>query len=390
MNKKIKAGIVAGALLLGVSGYALLRNYAYENAPAFNNTQVVVGKDTVSMQQFYDNVRYKNNKWVYTNPEGKKINVDSLFNVDVKDKAEHSHYRNVKLKERVDTVYITQGDKKFKEKNNSEYMFKIGALDSLPNMPAMGRFDYDKLIVREFVADNPKIQNIFNKYSNSYNCTHDHEFQHYLNVGVRSWNSYSIKFVECCLDEVSANIAQCKAQRRNYLKHGKDTIYITDRFKNYREAIISGKINPTSKKLSLEEQEMMANMVFDAWMKDKFAMYVKINDGRTRAYLNKAPYAGVLENWDKHEETMKNFFNIDGYDFWPFIRKREQEVFDRITPEQKAKYAQLTRQKYRQRNHVQSMEQINAEQGRDGLHSTIRENVLTAKAISMFGLDNVK
>ena len=51
-----KSGLYAGALLMGVSSYVLLRRVAEKNAPEFTQTQVVVGKDTISIQQFYENL----------------------------------------------------------------------------------------------------------------------------------------------------------------------------------------------------------------------------------------------------------------------------------------------------------------------------------------------
>ena len=71
--------------------------------------------------------------------------------------------------------------------------------------------------MRYFKADNEKLQRIVDKFNDKYNCTRRHEYQHYLNAlaGIgRSGQSYETKFVECCLDEVSANVAQLLEQRK--------------------------------------------------------------------------------------------------------------------------------------------------------------------------------
>ena len=51
-----KSGLYAGAQLMGFSSYVLLRHVAEKNSPELTQTQVVVGKDTISIQQFYENL----------------------------------------------------------------------------------------------------------------------------------------------------------------------------------------------------------------------------------------------------------------------------------------------------------------------------------------------
>ena len=108
---------------------------------------------------------------------------------------------------------------------------------------------------------------------------------------------------------------------------------ITDRFKGYKSAIENGKITPQPIVLSKKEQEIMANTVFDDWMKNKFEHYAQASFSRTRYYLKDAPYQAISPDRAKHEEVMKKMFTIDGYDFWKYIAKREAEIFARITPD---------------------------------------------------------
>lgn len=389
-NKIIKKGLFASCLLLGVSGIAMMHYVAEENAPQFNRTQVVVNKDTLSMQEFYDNLTYKRGKgWYYTDKDGKKLNVDSLCDFRNKDKAVHAYIKKIQLRSHVDTVYASYGDKAFKDKTKSDIMYKLGAADSLPNMPAMGKYNYDVLVVREFIADNPKLQSVLDVYNDSHNCTTAHEGQHFLNnkSGMREWNSYPIKFAECCLDEVSANIAQCVAQRKNYLSHGKDFRYITDRFRFYRDKIKSGEITPKNERLSEKEVEVIANMVFDGWMQDKYPIYVKNNLARAKLYNKDAPFQGVQENQERHNELMKKFFNIDGYDFWKYVSKRENEIYEKITPEMKKKWAGYNRMKFRKMTYLDKVEYAKMTQGEKDYKDNLRSNVFKAKMISLFGKD---
>lgn len=381
-----KAGIYVGTLLLGVSGGVITKNFVDENAPEFLKTEIKVGNNTISMQDFYENVAYEHGGWYYTSSDGIKMNVDSLCDSKQKNDAVHAHLSKVKLKERVDTVYASYGDEKFKKKNKSGIMYRIGAQDSIPDIPFLGFQNYDQLVVREFIADNPKLQNIMDFYNDSLNCTHRHEFQHYLNMtyGIREWNSYSVKFVECCEDEISANIAQCLEQRKKYMENGCDFKYITNRFPFLKEALESGKINSTGK-LNPKEQEFLAVQVFDMWMEKRYDMYVERNDSRTKHYLKDAGYFAVQDDMVRHAKLMSQCFNINGYNFWKHISKHEQEIFDRISPEQRKNYASLCRDKFRAMNHFEEMEKIKDEEGCESFDKQIMTNAIKARIFKLFG-----
>ena len=382
-----KVGVYGGFLLLGVSGYAVLRNVAEKNAPEFNKTMVSVNKQKMSMQDFYNNMSYTSSGWFFIDENGQKHNVDSLCNVDIKDSITHSHYSKIKLQERIDTVYALYKYNNFRHKNDSSIIYKLGAADSLPNLPSMGKYSYNMLVLREFIADNPKLQSVLDIYNDSHNCTKAHEMQHYYNnlAGAHNWNSYSVKFAECCLDEISANIAQCLKQRENFIAHGNDISYITKRFAVYRGMIESGQITPRSGRISRAEQEVIANTVFDAWMKDKFLMYARNNHSRTLYILKDAPYTGVMENLPKHQALMKKFFNIKGYNFWQFISKREAEVFERIPSEYHKTYTVLSKQKYRKMNHFEKMEHLRITEGQSTFTYEVAQNHLKARIIQTLG-----
>ncbi len=390
MRKSIrKVGIYCGTLLLGVSGYALLRHVATENAPEFNRTKVTVNKDKMSIQDFYSGLQMGNAGWLFIDKDGKPHNVDSLCDSRHRENALHGHYKHVKLKEKIDTVYVRYSGKEFREKTKSNFIYKVGVLDSLPNLPSMGKYSYDLLLLREFVGDNPKLQKIFDIYNDSHNCTKAHEFQHYLNntFGMHDWNSYSIKFAECCLDEVSANIAQCVAQRENYLKHNRDLSYITGRFRYYTDSIKAGVITPTLSTITPKEQKIIAEGVFKGWMEDKFEIYRKNNQNRTISYLKDASYGAVQENWDRHNALMKKFFNINGYDFWKYVQPKEKEIFENISDEQKKVYASWCRKKFREMSHFEKLEYLRMSEGNLAYNRDISGNVFKAKLIKTFGMD---
>ncbi len=381
-----KSGLYASALLMGVSSYALLRHVAKKNAPEFTQTQVVVGTDTISIQQFYENLSRTAQGWVYHAPDGSKHSVDSLCDYRHKEAQISQALTSIKLKNKIDTVFASYGDEAFEQKHGKKIMYKYGNLDSLPNMPSMGRYDYDHITIREFWADNTELQQKMDKYNDTQNCTYRHEFQHFLNAqnGLRNWNDYSLKFVEVCADEISGNIAQCKAQRTNYINSGKDINAITDRFKGYKSAIENGEITPQPIVLSEKEQEIIANTVFDDWMKNKYEDYAQAIFSRTRYYLKDAPYQATSPDMAKHKEVMKKMFTIDGYDFWKYIAKRETEIFARITPDMEKEWTTLKNIKKNQMTHFDKLEQQKQTSGEKSYNKTLRTNHLKSKIIELF------
>lgn len=381
-----KTAFCTGMLLCGVSVYSLMHKIADENAFEFNNTQLIIGKDTISMQKFYYNLSNTIHGWIYTDSQGKTINIDSLNNTSVKEAQKQQGLKAINLKTQIDTIYVSQDISEL-EKDKLIYQNKDALL--FENMPSMGLYNYDRITIREFQANCPKLQNKVDKNNNKFNCTFRHEFQHYLNTlyGLRKWNSYPIKYVECCLDEISANIAQCLEQRKNYLKHGKDLKYITDRFSTYKQAIIDKKITPQTKHISATEAEFIANSVFSSWMQEKYEIYAQQEKRRTNFFLQDASFAAIQEDMKKHQEVMEKFFTIDGYNFWQHISHREQEIFAKITPEMKKEWALFNKQKFANMSHLEKLEYQKLLKGNESYQKDINANKIKARIISFFGKD---
>ena len=93
-----KVGLFTGLLLCSVFGVALMHQIARENAPEFNQTKVVIDNKTISIQDFYDNLHFGSEGWIYNTPEGKKLNVDSLCNFHHKEQKKQDALKNLKLK----------------------------------------------------------------------------------------------------------------------------------------------------------------------------------------------------------------------------------------------------------------------------------------------------
>ena len=391
MEKKTikKLGLYTGLLLCSVSGIALMHQTAQENAPKFNQTKVVVEGDTLSFQDFYSNLSFGAKGWAYTNAKGEKLDFDSLCNFLHGEKAKQEELKKLILKKRIDTIYVSYKNKRLQPLNETNIVYRNEYADSLTDMPAMGKYVYDEIVIRNFKADNPELQKIMDVYNDSLNCTSVHEEQHFLNTqnGLRTWNSYPLKYVECCFDEISANIRQCLQQRKNYINRGKNLDCITDRFNLYKEAIKAGKFNPKNEKISEAEAEFIANAVFDSWMKEKYDLYAKQLYSRSKYYLNAAPYPAILENKEKHNAVMKKIFTIENYDFWKHLQKREPEILAKITPDMKKKWECLRTKKFKSMDYPQQLACQKIAKGEEQFQKDVQKNVMKARMIALFGMD---
>ena len=305
----------ATVLLLGVSSFALLRNCSdFET-----NSVPKVSLSLVEATDFHTD----NNVGT----------VDEMADV-------------ISFPTQIDTVRAFYGD-------DGKARYVLGN-DTVCDLPSMGVQLNDKIFIREFVSENRKLQEWLDLYNDEYRCTGRHEYQHLLNMfyGMHGYNSPEIKYAECCLDEMSASIAQYLAQLRNYSTHDKDEKYLTDRFKFMRDAVRDGRI-PADRRLNAKEQEYVANCIFDEWMDVRYDIYEERTDKRVQLYLKNAAYMDIQPNWITHDMLMRKCFKIDGYNFWPYIVKREKELFDRLSKERREEYKKLQNKKmYESSNYI--------------------------------------
>lgn len=179
-NKLIKKiGFCTGILLCSVSGISIMRHIAQKHEQNFNQTKVVIDRDTLSIQEFYNNLSYTEKGWVYTKTNGQKYNIDSLCNYQNKEEQKQRVLNKIKLKKQIDTIYVSLPQQEYK--NKQKYIYINGNADSLANMPAMGNYNYDKITIREFKAENPEIQKKLDIYNDKLNCTADKYFYKNLN-----------------------------------------------------------------------------------------------------------------------------------------------------------------------------------------------------------------
>lgn len=373
-KKTIKRGLktLSTGLLLGVSSYALYQADKFD-VNDFPQKEVVVCGNKVSMEDFYSRLSYTRHGWVYKTEDGKNLSVDSLSDFHQKDSLNHLNYLQAKRTHKVDTVYVKYVQQK---DGTKEIIYQLGSYDSV-NRPSMGICEKGCVTVREFVAEDPKLQEKEDEYNDEYNQTYAHEDWHYIN-GVNGimnvGQSYEVKFVEVCMDEVSANLRQFLKQRKKYLESGKNPKYITSRFSFYHDLINEGKVVPTDK-ISTKEQKLIAVGVFDAWMKDKFDLYSYKNYERTKFILLKTNYNGIQENSELHQKLMTKCFTIDGIDYWKYISDKEQEVKDRIPEKYKVQFNKcLPKWKKGKMTYFDKLEENRNEKGRTAYNLFMLKN----------------
>lgn len=146
----MKAALGA-SLAAGVSLFPLMRHIVSRQTADFDKIRVTVGTDTVSKQQFFERLSYRDGAWRFAASDGTFVNVDSLADFRTKDALLHEYFCKLKLKNSVDTVYVryAMGSQK---KYMSDIVYGMGAKDSLGYLPSFGRYNYDRLNLRYFKA----------------------------------------------------------------------------------------------------------------------------------------------------------------------------------------------------------------------------------------------
>lgn len=363
--------LMAGTSLGG--SYYVMENFE----PAlYREQRIVVGGDTLSQAEFAENIEKKEGVWFFRNAEtGELTDLNVLSDFRTKGDRRYRLYQKLRLKKHVDTIMV----KKDRMQNRLYYFY--GPNDSIPNMPSMGSVDWDRLNIRHFVSDDPKVQARLDVYNNARNCTERHENQHFIgaqNGLTKSGRSYETVFGDMCMDEVAANLAQFMEQRKNYLEHGRDETYITPRFEFYKKWLHGDSLaagdsipplygfcgtwlkpsSPFAGEITAEEAAFIANGIFDSWKKDKFPIYINRNVNRTVHLLKEADYNGCQDHPDEHRELMRRIFNIDGIDFYQYIAGRENEFVRELPPEHKERFANLLKIKKNKMDYFEKVGQL--------------------------------
>ncbi len=323
----------------------------------FYSPSIVIGKDTIPPEVFYENLESKNGEWFYNNREtGTYINLNKSCDYTTFGDKRFREFSKLKPQFKIDTVTVKSNP----HKGNSVY-YAIHPQDSLKNMPAFGNRIHNKIIIRYFRSDNPVLNKKYQENNDDYNCTTRHEFQHFLNIksGIeRSGQSYEVKFAELCMDEVSANIAQLLEQRKNFFKYGKDYAHICARFIEYRH-YLEQHPETAEKDITPAEAKFIAEYVFDSWHKDKYPIYIRRNVGRTRYIYYGLNYNAYCVNRPElHNQTMHKIFNIDNIDFYQYIQGREQVFIDELPPAHKETFARLTAEHKRRMTYLDKIGQF--------------------------------
>lgn len=404
MNKKdiLNNGIyVIGStiLTLGCVGANNIMQARKISKEEFADKYVCINREKIPLQEFYENVRYKKDHWQYIDRKGNAHSIDELSDFIHKyNKVKGEQWQKIQKGRYLlrDTVYYTKTS--IKQADGKYHIYRNKCYKILPSMPKFGASYPNGMVITQFEAFNsPKSDNI-EKLNNEYNATIEHEEQHNINadpgkdldnpthIGQLGQN-YELLFAEFCWDEIIANIKQCLKQRQNYLDYNRDTTRITARFKNYSDAITSNLVTPTYGKIKETEKEIIANTVFDGWMKEKFHLYYRKEINKTKdRYKN--PYANfnaVQKDTIRHMRVLADKMHIKDKklgidaDFYPYLFKREKEIIYRMTPEDRIYFLLLTEAKKNNITHLEELEKTRIQQGQKAYEDRIARNVKVAQ-----------
>ena len=87
---------------------------------------------------------------------------------------------------------------------------------------------------------------------------------------------------------------------------------------------------------------------------------------------------------------MQKIFTIEGYDFWRYIAKRENEIFDRIDPKIIADFIERRKLKYQEMTYLDKLMETKQTNGVKEYNNTLWNNRFKAKVIAAFGKDRSK
>lgn len=398
-QKNLLIGTFSVASLLGgVSAYGLYELNKINTEEFANSTVNFFGKK-LSLQEFYENVEYRKDHWVYVNPQNNRVhdlNAMTDF-VHRGNKEAGRAWRRIQGHRycKIDTVYY------FKVENDSmtpldkpKYMYKRKDSDECIPMPSLGKnFPHGKMIT-QFEPLNGQKERAVDQYNDYINCTSDHEDQHEASKDPgpdldnslaieQIGQSYELTFAETCWNEIISNISQFLSQRDNYIAADRDSDKFANRFQFYPQAVKEGKFNPQlNKKISPKELEFIADSIMSEWMGDKFPIYHNRNMNRTLAIhaTTCSNYNSVQENISKHIAVLQDKMVIKGYNFFPYLYKREQEILDGLTAEDKALFAKKVAEKRKHQTHLGDLEWTRMSQGQEAYEDRIRRNVQAARA----------
>lgn len=366
-------------LLSSVSLYAVKGTYDIE-PDTFSKSSVILNNDTIAIQDFYDHLSYdlRQKGWVYTNPEGKKISLDSISDYRIKDNQLYKDIAKQKYRVFIDTVKVCYSDPSEGKHFPTYYLNGTEHQD----IPAMGYQYRGKISIREFVVDPSlepdrklRLQKIWDNFNDSLNCTEEHERQHFLNeiAGIlQAGQSFNNKFIECCTDELSANIRQLLAQRENYLKRGRNPEQITPRFSFYAELINNGTIKPYANILTKKELSLIGNGVFDCWMEEKFETYLQKNTDRTQTILFKTNANGIRADLQRHNELLKDMLTIEGYDFYEVLKPRLDEI--KIPENIQRQFREIEKARRLKMSYLDKLEELRLEKGKSAVNKHLLRN----------------
>ncbi len=396
--RRLKVGAASTAFLLsGISAYTL-RQVDKVNAEEFAKSVVVFRGDTIPLQEFYENLEFKKDKWVYRARNNKKYKLSQLtdfVNKYNRHKGQEwqKNQKNRYLK--IDTVYYERMSTK--QPDGGHYRYTKNGV-TLSSMPAMGKNTPHGIILTQLEPKNGERDYKIDKYNDEYNATKAHEGQHNINGNPgpdldnptnlnQLGQSYDLMFAERCWDEIIANIKQLLKQRQNYLDDNKNIKRITPRFQPYADAVSNQTVKPISGYVSAGERKLIADIVFNGWMEEKFPIYYDREMKKVkRMCISLNTNGNVMQkNEKKHIYVLINKMHIQDQelgidlDFFLDLFPKEREILNRIKPKDRKEFEKLSSIKEARQTHLEDLEKTRMLQGEKAYLKRVRRNAYVAK-----------
>ena len=194
-------------------------------------------------------------------------------------------------------------------------------------------------------------------------------------------------FAERCWDEIIANIKQLLKQRQNYLNDNKNIKRITPRFQAYADAVSNNKIKPTTGYVSPEERKLIADIVFNGWMKEKFPVYYDREIKKVKQVCSSpnTNINAIRKDEKRHNRALIAKMHIQDQklridlDFFLDLFPKEREILSRIKPEDRKEFEKLVSIKEARQTHLEDLEKTRMLQGEETYQERVQRNVKAAK-----------
>lgn len=320
------------------------------NVPVTKNT-VIFGKETKDVNDFYRKTTYEHGSWFYKE-KGKfdyAQNIDKKINHNLINKTRLSYNRNRELNLIYEDSYLSYKIDTLRRDTTNIVCHIEEKLGGHSSGKPLGFFTGGgrKIVIYNFLPDTTlnndtqqrlalEIKKRFDYKKNAvepHERGHDENDQKGINSRVGLGMERTFKLYKH--DEVSANIHQFLAQRKNYLENGKDESKITGVFKFYLNKIKEQNIIPSIDFIAEDEVKIIGEGIREMWEKSFTNSYKQRHkDNMERRILAENITYDAIDAEDKYQEILADVYKISApngqyLNFGPYIKDFELRDYEK-------------------------------------------------------------